>query len=154
MENRPKSCNRVSITTSKYHPIRKQPAFTPLAPSVTCGDSSLPEGAMGFCLSTLACCFEGSANCESLSRLRCQLPLTREPWGAVENKGPVVLLAAVVKLRLFRCKLRFHEMPRQDFPAGVCQLFLLLFPKGTKKNRENRDRIRHRPGLFTARFKG
>ena len=36
----------LSITTSKYHPIRKQPAFTPLAPSVTCGDSSLPEGAI------------------------------------------------------------------------------------------------------------
>ena len=34
-------------TTSKYQPIRKPPAYPPLAPSVTCGDSSLPEGAMG-----------------------------------------------------------------------------------------------------------
>ena len=32
-------------TTSKYQPIRKPPAYPPLAPSVTCGDSSLPEGA-------------------------------------------------------------------------------------------------------------
>ena len=102
----------------------------------------------GFVLSESACCNP------SVTATPCQLPLAREPWGAVENKGPVVLLAAVVKPRLFGCKLRLHEMPRQDFPAGVCQLFLLLFPKGTKKNRENRDRIRHRPGLFTARFKG
>ena len=34
------------MTTSKYHPICKQPAFTPQAPSVTFGDSSLPEGAI------------------------------------------------------------------------------------------------------------
>ena len=47
LENRPKSCNRVTTTTSKYHPISKTYLRPPPAPSVTCGDSSLPEGAMG-----------------------------------------------------------------------------------------------------------
>ena len=42
----------VSTTTSKYHPISKPELHRPLAPSVTCGDSSLPEGAIGFCLFT------------------------------------------------------------------------------------------------------
>ena len=37
----------VSITFIKYHPKIKPSAYAPLAPSVTCGDSSLPEGAMG-----------------------------------------------------------------------------------------------------------
>ncbi len=32
---------------SKYHPKSKPSAYRPQAPSVTCGDSSLPEGAMG-----------------------------------------------------------------------------------------------------------
>ena len=36
-----------STISSRYHPICKQSACRPLAPSVTCGDSSLPEGAMG-----------------------------------------------------------------------------------------------------------
>ena len=43
----------VSITFIKYHPKIKPSAYAPLAPSVTCGDSSLPEGAMGCCVSTL-----------------------------------------------------------------------------------------------------
>ena len=37
----------VSTTTSKYRSIIKPQLHRPLAPSVTCGDSSLPEGAMG-----------------------------------------------------------------------------------------------------------
>ena len=32
---------------SKYKPISKLSVYPPQAPSVTCGDSSLPEGAMG-----------------------------------------------------------------------------------------------------------
>ena len=46
----------VSITSIKYHPQSKPELHRPQAPSVTCGDSSLPEGAMGFCLSTLDFC--------------------------------------------------------------------------------------------------
>ena len=42
-----------STISSRYHLICKQSACRPLAPSVTCGDSSLPEGAMGCCISTL-----------------------------------------------------------------------------------------------------
>ena len=37
----------VSITFIKYHPKIKPSAYAPLAPSVTCGDSSLRSGAMG-----------------------------------------------------------------------------------------------------------
>ena len=33
------------MTTSKYRPIMKPEMHRPLAPSVTCGASSLPEGA-------------------------------------------------------------------------------------------------------------
>ena len=40
------------ITFIKYQPPSKPLAYRPLAPSVTCGDSSLPEGAIGFCLFT------------------------------------------------------------------------------------------------------
>ena len=48
LENRLKGYNRVSIPTGKYHPKIKPSAFRPQAPSVTCGDSSLPEGAAAF----------------------------------------------------------------------------------------------------------
>ena len=44
MDNRPKSCNRVTTTTSKHHPIRKPSAFPPLAPSVTAAPCQLPPG--------------------------------------------------------------------------------------------------------------
>ena len=37
----------VSIPTRKYQPQNKPELHRPLAPSVTCGASSLPEGAMG-----------------------------------------------------------------------------------------------------------
>ena len=46
-----------SIPASKYHPICKQSVFCPLAPSVTCGDSSLPEGAMGCVPFHMGLCF-------------------------------------------------------------------------------------------------
>ena len=58
LENRLKGYNRMSITTSKYHPISKTYLRPPLAPSVTCGDSSLPEGAIRLCYFTLACAYE------------------------------------------------------------------------------------------------
>ena len=135
LENRRKGYNRVSITTSRYHPIRKQLAFTPLAPSVTANAVPAPSRRelWGAYLATLDCCSWGSANCESLSHLRCQLPLAREPWGAVENKGPVVLLAAVVKPRLFRCKLRFHEMPRQGLSCRGLSVVFAAFSEGYKE---------------------
>ena len=57
LENRRKGYNRVSITSIKYQPKSKPSAYLPLAPSGTCGASSLRSGAMGFCLFTLACAF-------------------------------------------------------------------------------------------------
>ena len=53
---------------SKYHPKSKPSAYRPLAPSVTCGDSSLPEGAMGCEPFHMGLCLWESANCESLSQ--------------------------------------------------------------------------------------
>ena len=82
MDNRPKSCNRVTITTSKYRPFIKPELHRPLAPSVTCGDSSLPEGAIGLVPCYIGLCFWGSACCgipQSKIKDFCQLPLAREP---------------------------------------------------------------------------
>ena len=56
------------ITTSKYRPIMKPELHRPLAPSVTCGDSSLPEGAMGRVLFYIGFVGVGSACYESLSQ--------------------------------------------------------------------------------------
>ena len=66
MDNRLKGCNRVTMTTSKYHPQSKPELHRPLAPSVTFGDSSLPEGAMGCVLFYIGFVGVGSAHCESL----------------------------------------------------------------------------------------
>ena len=79
LENRLKGYNRVSIPTSKYHPKIKPLASCPLAPSVTCGDSSLRSGAVGLVPCHIGLLGMRSACCESLSRLRRQLPLAREP---------------------------------------------------------------------------
>ena len=77
MDNRPKSCNRVTITTSKYRPFIKPELHRPLAPSVTCGDSSLPEGAIGLVPCYIGLCFWGSA-CWGIPQSKikdfCQLP--------------------------------------------------------------------------------
>ena len=51
LEKKLKGYDRVTMTTSKYRPIMKPELHPPLAPSVTFGDSSLPEGAMGLVLS-------------------------------------------------------------------------------------------------------
>ena len=69
LENRLKGYNWMSTTTSKYHPISKPELHRPLAPSVTCGDSSLPEGAIFRQLLRLHIGFWriGSDCCESLS---------------------------------------------------------------------------------------
>ena len=58
-----------SITFIKYRPQSKPSASCPLAPSVTCGDSSLPEGAIFRQLLRFHIGFLriGSASCESLS---------------------------------------------------------------------------------------
>ncbi len=83
LENRLKGYNRVSITTSKYQPQIKPKLHRPLAPSVTCGDSSLPEGAMCLCHFTLACAFgEAPTVNPSVTPPACQLPLAREPFCA------------------------------------------------------------------------
>ena len=58
----------MSTTTSKYHPKSKSSAYRPLAPSVTCGDSSLPEGAMGCVPFHIGLLLWESACCESLSQ--------------------------------------------------------------------------------------
>ena len=69
-----------STISSRYHPVRKPSACRPQAPSVTCGDSSLPEGAMGFCLFTWACAYgEVPTVNPSVTAAPCQLPLAREP---------------------------------------------------------------------------
>ena len=64
----------VSITSIKYHPQSKPELHRPQAPSVTCGDSSLPEGAMGFCLSTLDFCKLESACCNPSGKNQRFLP--------------------------------------------------------------------------------
>ena len=58
----------VSITSIKYQPESKPSVSRPLAPSVTCGDSSLPEGAMGCEPFHMGLCLWESADCESLSQ--------------------------------------------------------------------------------------
>ena len=84
LNNRQKGSNRVTMTSGKYHPIRKPSACRPQAPSVTCGDSSLPEGAMGFCLFTWACAYGKVPTVNpSVTAAPCQLPFAREPLGGV-----------------------------------------------------------------------
>ena len=146
MENRPKSCNRVSITTSKYHPIRKQPAFTPQAPSGTCGASSLRSGAMG-----LVPCHIGlfaNEKCllwnPSVTPTACQLPLTREPFCAwyrhcLKSKNPG-------KQRLSRGFSYFRrEFPTKtglDFPkqAGLFLLPGMILPPFPGKNQQEPEK--------------
>ena len=79
--------HRVSAVMSRCQPISKPSAYSPLAPSVTAkatgGSPAVPAPSRrelwGLYLATLVCCSGGSASCESLSRLRRQLPLAREP---------------------------------------------------------------------------
>ena len=80
LENRQRGSNRVTMTSGKYHPISKPEPHRPLAPSVTCGDSSLPEGAMGLVPFHIGLCFgEVPAVNPSVTPTACQLPLAREP---------------------------------------------------------------------------
>ena len=68
---------------SKYKPISKPQPHRPLAPSVTCGDSSLPEGAMGCEPFHMGLClWEVPTVNPSVTPPACQLPLAREPFYA------------------------------------------------------------------------
>ena len=79
-----------SIPASKYHPICKQSVFCPLAPSVTCGDSSLPEGAMGCVALHIGFQLIDSANCESLRHaFGVPAPFRKGAFGVQRKKGPV-----------------------------------------------------------------
>ena len=71
----------MSITSIKYQPKIKPELHGPLAPSVTCGDSSLPEGAMGSVPLHIGLLLLGKCLLWNLSVTppACQLPLTREP---------------------------------------------------------------------------
>ena len=89
--------HRVSAVMSRCQPISKPSAYSPLAPSVTAkatgGSPAVPAPSRrelwGLYLATLVCCSGGSASCESLSRLRRQLPLAREPLGCGIDTGRV-----------------------------------------------------------------
>ena len=81
--------NRASITSGKYRPITKPQLHRPRAPSVTCGYSSLPEGAMGCCVSTLDLWeLEVPTVNPSVTATPCQLPLAREPLGCIDQSPP------------------------------------------------------------------
>ena len=81
MDNRPKSYNRVSITTSKYHPQSKPSACRPQAPSDAFGASSLPEGAISLSHFTLDFAFEKMpAVNPSVTPPACQLPQAGSLW--------------------------------------------------------------------------
>ena len=84
MDNRLKGCNLVTMTSSKYQPKSKPLAYRPLAPSVTCGDSSLPEGAMGSVPLHIGLLLLGKCLLwnPSVTPPACQLPLAREPFCA------------------------------------------------------------------------
>ena len=58
----------VLITFIKYRPQSKPLAYPPQAPSVTCGDSSLPEGAIGCVPFHIGLCFQEVPPVESLSQ--------------------------------------------------------------------------------------
>ena len=85
MENRLKGYNRVTITTSKYHPQSKPPAYTPLAPSDTANAVPAPSRRelWGAYLSTWVCTFKKCLLWNpSVTPPACQLPLAREPFCA------------------------------------------------------------------------
>ena len=116
LENRLKGYDRVSIPTGKYHPKIKPSAFRPLAPSVTCGDSSLPEGAIGCCVSTLDLWeLEVPTVNPSVTPPACQLPFTREPFCAryrwlVRHLFPIPSSLFPIKKGLpFRAALCFYS---------------------------------------------
>ena len=78
----------MTMTTSKYRPIRKPSAYRPVAPSGTCGASSLPEGAMGCVPFHIGLFLWGSANCESLSHASgVPAPFDKGAFGAVPIPG-------------------------------------------------------------------
>ena len=82
LEKRLKGYGRVTMTTSKYHPESKPSVSRPLAPSVTCGDSSLPEGAMGPVPCHIGLYFWESAYCNPSVKNQRFLPA---PFGCVKK---------------------------------------------------------------------
>ena len=77
-------------TTSKYQPIRKPPAYPPLAPSVTCGDSSLPERAMGCIPFHIGLCLWKVPAVQSLSHASgVPAPFDKGAFGCTTDTGRV-----------------------------------------------------------------
>ena len=106
------------MATSKYRPIMKPELHRPLAPSVTCGDSSLPEGAIfrqllrfhiGFLRIGSACCGIPQSKIKDF----CQLPLAREPlvqalgFSLLRTQYHLVVEVQAVNLRLTPYQLPF-----------------------------------------------
>ena len=97
LENRLKGYNRMSITTSKYHPISKTQLRPPLAPSVTAkatgGSPAVPAPsrrelwAFAFPHWTFASWKVPAVIPQAKIKDFCQLPFTREPLGALSIPG-------------------------------------------------------------------
>ena len=97
LENRLKGYNRMSITTSKYQPIHKPELHRPLAPSVTAkatgGSPAVPAPsrrelwAFAFPHWTFASWKVPAVIPQAKIKDFCQLPLTREPLGALSIPG-------------------------------------------------------------------
>ena len=136
--------HRVSAVMSRCQPISKPSAYSPLAPSVTAkatgGSPAVPAPSRrelwGLYLATLVCCSGGSASCESLSRLRRQLPLAREP-GSVPPFG-FTLQSICAGLPGFPTGRRRSLLPgrRRRFP---CRWGRFLCPRLRPPPRGRRD---------------
>ena len=92
-------------TTSKYQPIRKPPAYPPLAPSVTCGDSSLPEGAMGCIPFHIGLCLWKVPAVQSLSHASgVPAPFDKGAFGCAIDTGRVWEVKRIAKSRRAHCQ--------------------------------------------------
>ena len=111
-----------STISSRYHPICKQSACRPLAPSVTCGDSSLPEGAMGCCVSTLDL-WElevPAVNPSVTAKATGGSPAVPAPFGKGAFLCPVSLL---------RCRIGHRQSPAGTTPSANNQLVARWLPQ-------------------------
>ena len=80
----------MTMTTSKYRPIMKPELHRPLAPSVTCGDSSLPEGAMGCIPFHIGLCLWKVPAVQSLSHASgVPAPFDKGAFGCTADTGRV-----------------------------------------------------------------
>ena len=91
LEKRLKGYNRVTITTSKYHPISETQLRPPLAPSDTANAVPAPSRrelwAFAFPHWTFASWKVPAVIPQAKIKDFCQLPLTREPLGTVSIPG-------------------------------------------------------------------